>query len=278
MWAINQRNGLYNSITNVIVDGANGGVAYNPRYGSITFSTLTNAILNIFKYSPSLPVYGVSEQNATNEINCVLRSNLVTVVTPIDSSALYTGCYAAHLLGKNEFYGNAITAVPDHSSPILLDGVTNCLITNIVDRVITGDGTVSSFISFAGTCSKVKVLGICTDRPMFSGLDNVTDLTVDYNRKIDVTISSGVISFTDISGCVGSISISGSNIIVTMKQHVTQAACNSAVVIANDITVSPLPIIASRSSKILTVRANSISGVVIPPASGNINFSLILSC
>lgn len=278
MWAINQRNGAFNSLSNITVDGANAGIAYNPTYGEISYSSLTNSIINIFKYNSTLPVYGISEQNITNAIDCVLRSNLITKVTPNDSSALYTGCYAAHLMGTNGFYGNAITAVPDHSNPLWLESVSHCLITNVVDKVISGDGTKSSFITFTGSNTDVKVTNILTTRPMFSGLDTVTDLTVDFRRKIDVTINAGVISYADSESCVSSIAISGSNVLITMKSHVTQKACDSAIVIANDINTSPLPIISGRSSKVLTVRGNTIAGVVIPPSSGSLNFSVILSC
>lgn len=269
-------------IENFIIDGANGGVAYNTQNGNILNNVVGSGIINVFKYSDGVTVYGLG-QNTTDPYvnNGFLYHDLMVEVMPKvqDGSLNYQDCTAFNILGKNGMVTNCVTKVARSGRPIFVGtGANNVLINGVLDYIDdSGTSAITPMITFNGVCSGITVKGVVTSRPMFSGTDNVTDLTVDFARKATVRSTTGTITTTDANSLISSTSADTNAITIVFKSHVTQAALNNAIV---NTTGSFLPpqtnVIMTRGSKTLTVRTYNNSGTIINPSTTSLEFEITL--
>lgn len=263
-----------------IIDGANGGIGYNVQNGNILNNVIGNGALNILKYQDGTTVRAIS-QGTDPSYYCsgfVYHDMYIEVMPKVQDGTLnYQDCVAFDLAGRNGLVTNCVTKVARSGRPIYIEsGTTNVVIDGIVD-VIEDNGTtaLTPFISFNGACSNISVKNIKTSRPMFSGLSNVTDMTVDWTRRATVTITSGtaVIS-NDTYGILSTVSPGASAITIALASHVTQDAALTARIIAR--TANQF-VIATTSSKTLGINAYTIAGVSVTPSTSSMTFDVVLS-
>jgi|GEM_PF-5413128 len=263
-----------------IIDGANGGIGYNVQNGNILNNVVGNGVLNILKYQDGTTVRAVS-QGTDAAYYCsgfVYHDMYIEVMPKVQDGTLnYQDCVAFDLAGRNGLVTNCVTKVARSGRPIYVEaGTTNVLIDGVVDVIDdNGSTALTAFISFNGACSNISVKNIKTSRPMFSGLSNVTDMTVDWTRRATVTITSGsaVIS-NDTYGILSTVSPGASAITIALAAHVTQDAALTARIIAR--TANQF-IIATTSSKTLGINAYTIAGVSVTPSTSSMTFDVVLS-
>ncbi|HIC0774327.1 TPA: hypothetical protein ACW0NO_000629 [Enterobacter ludwigii] len=263
-----------------IIDGANGGIGYNVQNGNILNNVIGNGALNILKYQDGATVRAISQGTDPNYYcsGFVYHDMYIEVMPKVQDGTLnYQDCVAFDLAGRNGLVTNCVTKVARSGRPFYIEsGTTNVVIDGIVD-VIEDNGTtaLTPFISFNGSCSNISVKNIKTSRPMFSGLSNVTDMTVDWTRRATVTITSGtaVIS-NDTYGILSTVSPGASAITIALASHVTQDASLTARIIARSANHF---VIATTSSKTLGINAYTITGSSVTPSTSSMTFDVVLS-
>ncbi|RAP73062.1 hypothetical protein [Candidatus Erwinia dacicola] len=179
--------------------------------------------------------------------------------------------------GRHGIISGNVIASPGSSAAIYLVESRDITISNIIG--LSNDGTqTEGFIRFATGCRNISVSNVQHDRvTTFSGLDAVTDLTVDFPRMCEVYYNAGVLSTVDPHGLIGSVTISGNNVVVTMRSHVTQAACDTVQTRAM-FSASPINMIVGSASKVLTVAAFTGANTAVSPSTGQVRFKLIFNC
>lgn len=269
------------SIHDFVVDGANGGIGYNVQNGNILNNVVGNGVMNILKYSDTLAVrafgQGISGSYTCNRF--VYHDMVIEVMPKLqDGSITYDNCIAFDVQGSNGIITSCVTKVARSGRPFIFASASNVLISNIMDVIDDSATTaISPMFSFNSASSNIAIKNIVTQRAMFSGLDNVTDMTVDFVRKATVRCVSGVITVTDANSLISSTSSDANNVTVVLKGHVTQAAVNSATVLTTGTYLPPqTSIILTRSSKTLVVRMYNSSGAIVSPATSNLEFEIIL--
>lgn len=125
---------------------------------------------------------------------------------------------------------SAIISSTGINPAIALDRVNYATIRDIVSYVNDGNTSQSALISFTGACSNIFIDGLIhTGRiGAFSGLSNVSDMTVGFPRRVRVTVVSGSATVTDPWDLVASVNVTASSITVNWKSHVTQNAADTA--------------------------------------------------
>ncbi|WP_449542229.1 tail fiber/spike domain-containing protein [Enterobacter ludwigii] len=263
-----------------IIDGANGGIGYNVQNGNVLNNIIGNGALNIFKYQDGTTVRAISQgTDATYFCSGFVYHDMYIEVMPKvqDGTLNYQDCVAFDLAGRNGLVTNCITKVARSGRPFYIEsGTTNVVIDGIVDVIEdNGSTALTPFISFNGSCSNISVKNIKTSRPMFTGLYNVTDMTVDWTRRATVTITSGaaVIS-NDTYGILSTVSPGASSITIALASHVTQDAVLTARIIprtANHFVIE------TTSSKTLGIKAYTIAGASVTPSTSSMTFDVVLS-
>ncbi|WP_414149824.1 hypothetical protein ACMGG3_09880 [Enterobacter sp. BNK-18] len=277
--AINSRKSDKTIISNFIIDGANGGVASNVQNGNILTQLVGNGIVNVLKYVDGTTVYGVGQQTVDTYTHIgFLYHDLMVEVKPKvqDGSLNYQDCVAFNIVGQHGLVTDCVTNVARSGRPFYIGaGATNVTIDGVVDYISdNGTGTITPMFTFTGPCSNISIKNIRTSRPMFSGLSNVTDMTVDWVRRATITITSGaaVIS-NDTYGIVSSVNAGASAITIVLASHVTQDSTITARIIPR--TANHL-IISTTSNKTLGVSAYTITGTAVTPSISSLTFDVIL--
>lgn len=279
MWSINARALGYCVVANYALVGCNGGMAVNTNDGDVEYFVAANAAMRIEKYDEK-PVYGESTLSmGGNSVVCNVFSNKAIQVAPKAGLLDYTGCHALSTSARNSSYNNYVTAVPAESWPVLINaGAHDLLFNGFTDLVIPGGGGATrAMFRFTGAASRIKVMGTQTTRPMFSNLAVVTDLSVDFARKVKILSTSGVFTYTDPDTLVASASVSATNeITVVFNSHVTANAVNTAIVRFTQIA-APHIAVANITNKTMRLQFFSPSGVTVPVASNTVGVEIIIS-
>lgn len=76
---------------------------------------------------------------------------------------------------------------------------------------------------------------------------------------------------------ISGVTISGNNIVVAMKSHVTQTSCDT-VTTRSMFSASPVNLVSGTSSKTITVTSYTGGNTVVSPATGQVRFKLIFTC
>ncbi|WIF61354.1 hypothetical protein QN095_17415 [Enterobacter cloacae] len=287
MVAVNVRKNTRAILNNIIIDGANGGLAFNPENGYIENNLLSN--INVFasKYQDGVGVYAVSELFPSSgpdyRVTGSLSSTMILSVKPKDGTLNGADCIAYGVAGNNNRLSNIVTNVPTLSSPILIQpGTKNCQIDGVMDYINDGSSdTPAACIAFTGavgTMDNISIRGVKTSRVMFSRLDAATNVSVDFLRKAKIGIAAGVVTLTDPNGLINNVAVGTSSISIVLKAHVTQAAADTATVDSNfDAGVPRWTTLGSTSSKTLVVRIYESNGTLTnPTTAANISLSLVL--
>lgn len=274
--AINIRANTRAIYSNVIIDGSH--VSGTAEDGNITSQIFSQGIVRTLKRAEGVSKYGFSWGSTVKGGAPVanITANSILSVAPA-SGITDTNCYAYELDGSKHILGNLIVDVPGNSTPIIVRGAANnILISDIMDTA--SPGATGQFILFEPGCSNITLKGIKTNRSMFSGIFNVTDLTVDFPRTSNISINSNVVTTSDNNGLFSSITTSSNNIVVAFRGHVTQAAINSAIASIGKTTAPNMPVVVTRGNKSLTIEFYALNGgALINPQTTPINFSITIN-
>ena len=279
-WGVNIRKSTIFVIGQTVIDGANGGVAFNAENGDITDFIIHGQQLDIIKYQDGVGVYGISlPKDAINVGARFLVSNFNIRVRPKNTSLNGADCVAISVGYQNGMVTNGLTNVPAGSSPILInDGATNTTFSNIHDTILPGyTGSTSAMFAFTGnSVSNITVKNITTSRPMFTRLSVVTDLTVDFQRKARIsTNGSGGSSKVDLHEIIGTISLTSASITVNFPAHVTQNAIENVYVAGTAGAYQVF--ITSIGAKSVNISLYTPAGALINPLTSSASFNIILS-
>ncbi|MDH0356607.1 hypothetical protein [Morganella sp. GD04133] len=272
-WGINVRRSNRAVVNNFIIDGANGGLAYNPEQGDISQHITSNGVINVLKYKDDVGVYGIGHlYHGTNKIIGTLDTTLNINVDLKNRSLTGKDCVAHSISGINCMFSNSIVKVPRVSSPIIINpGASHILIDGILDYSEGGTTSLAPFIAFSGdegSCSDITVRGIKTHRPMFARLHAVIDLTVDFPRNARIVISSGSVTKSDDYEIIKSTDIIDNGVIIKFNNHVTQKSIDSVLIRDQGPTHS---IIAEYiTGKAVRISTYNLKGDPISPAASNI--------
>ena len=278
--AINFRKSDKSIVSNFIVDGANGGVASNVQNGNILTQLVGNGIVNVLKYVDGTTVYGVGQQTVDTytHIGFLYHDLMVEVKPKVQDGTLnYQDCVAFNIVGQHGLVTDCVTNVARSGRPFYIGaGATNVTIDGVVDYISdNGTGAITPMFTFNGACSNISIKNVRTSRPMFSGLSNVTDMTVDWVRRATITITSGsAVVSNDTYSIVSSVNAGASAITIVLASHVTQDSTITARLIPR--TANQF-VIATTSSKTLGINAYSIAGASITPSTSSMTFDVVLS-
>ncbi|MEP8639591.1 hypothetical protein [Enterobacter kobei] len=271
---INIRMNVRGIYSNVILDGSY--VSGNTDTGSLSSNIFSQGIIRAKKFTNGVNTYGYSwgaTQSGNTASSCMLLNSIISVQN--EPGIESTGCYAHEINGNRHLISNILIDVPPASTPIIVrSGVFNASICNVID--VQSSGT-APFVVFEGG-TNISFINNKTARPLFSGLNNVTDLTVDFPRVATVSITSNVVSTTDSNSLISGVTTGSTNIVVNFNSHVTQAAVNSAIAGIGKTTSPNMPIITSRGAKSLVIEFYALgTGTLVNPQSTAINFTLTLT-
>lgn len=273
----------------VIVDasqfrGGGGGFNWTDERGTYEMISISNTQLNDIRKNDAVETCGIAFNHAesTNpgQINHVLSvSNVQMSLTDGGKGADRSNQFP--LLFNSSKYvnvNNVSFGCSGKAYGIRLIKTSYANISNIVGW--TNDGTpaaeAAAFIQFMQGSSNIKLSNINPQSrlKMFDGLDQVTDLQVDWVRKVRINVVSGVASVSDDTWeLVSNVVTGSSSIVVTLKPHVTQLAADGALVRAasgNQFVVT------GTGSKTLTISVYNVNGTGVVPNTGTYSFDVIL--
>lgn len=278
-WGVNIRKSEIFNVGPTVIDGANGGVAFNSQDGGVSDFILHDQQLDIIKYKDGVGVYGISmPKDIVNIGSRFLVTNFNIRVRPKDTSLTGADCVAISIDYQDGMVTNGVTHVPAASSPILInDGATNTTYSNIHDHILPGySGSTAAMFAFTGSgVSNITVRGITTSRPMFTRLHVVTDLTVDFDRKARIaTDGSGGSTKIDENEIISRIALGATSLTVVFPSHVTQNAVDNARFAAvgrHQVFITDI------GTKSITVALYTPAGVLINPQTTAASINVILS-
>lgn len=273
----------------VIVDasqfrGGGGGFNWTDERGTYEMISISNTQLNDIRKNDAVETCGIAFNHAesTNpgQINNVISvSNVQMTLTDGGKGADRANQFP--LLFNSSRYvnvNNVSFGCSGKAYGIRLIKTSYANISNIVGW--TNDGTpaaeAAAFIQFMQGSSNIKLSNINPQSrlKMFDGLDQVTDLQVDWVRKVRINVVSGVASVSDDTWeLVSGVTVTGASIAVQLKGHVTQTAADGAIVrpaSANQF------IVAGTDSKRITISVYNVNGTGVVPNTGTYSFDVVL--
>lgn len=262
---INIRSNLRAIYANNIIDGSRiGGITSN---GDISDQLITGNVIQEYK-SGTASAYGITPGDNSGDFkfrNSIVSNNVVNISLTTGSAT--DVIYGIVVSGTGNAYIGNITNLPFGGYPyVVRAGTTYCSILAGSDLGING---VPMFL-FDGTASNITIKGCSKFGRLWfrkGGLDNVTDLTVDWARRAMVAVTAGVVSYEDTNELISSTSVNSSGIVITFKSHVTIASLDTATATTRKTTVPMIPVITVRSGKTLTIEFHNSSGAFINPTS-----------
>ncbi|SAE26751.1 hypothetical protein [Enterobacter hormaechei] len=260
------------------VAGSNGGFGLNAQNGVIQDLQIRNGHMKIIQYDDNA-VYGISggvdgQPNTVVGLrvdNYTFEGEVKSGVTPasVRLHALAVTC-------RDSYFTN--TRIKSHGSanPILVaSGAFNVTFDGIKDFVSAGNASGAALIRFMGSNSNIKVFNIDTARAPFVGLDNVTDLTVNWERFARIVSANGTVTTTDAESLINTVSATGTGeLTVSFKPHVTSDAVRKCTV--TPASVAGLVILPEVSGKNLILRFYNGSGVLVPLGSSIVSADIRL--
>lgn len=282
MWAGNIRTCDGVLVDNMVVDGANGGVAFNPEQGNLNNVRVTNSKFVILQYAEGVGVYAISGSgrigvpNPENDLTNFIIDNCTINVRRKPGFLGTTSCVALSFGGSNSVFSNLTISTEDsgsgNTSPIYLYKSKNLSFDNI--RLISAGSNPLYWIAEPiSNCSftNIHTPGVIFNIPNL--IANGTDITVDWSRTANVGVASGNVTKSDNNGLISSITTDSNNVVINFNNHVTAEAVNSATLNCRTGTSAN---IVGISGKQITVRVFS-GSTLISPATGSLNFDIKLN-
>lgn len=262
--------------------GGGSGIGITNEIVDVEYvNIIGNQLLNITKAAPDDACQGIAVSGVSSKSEIPAISINGNHIQLSRKSGVVDGVRKPYPIyierGRFCNIGDNTISSPGGSPAIYLISSKDVVINNVSG--FSNDGVTSAgFIQFDGACSRVSVSNINHDRAvLFSGLDFVTDLTVDVTRICEVYSNAGVITTVDPWSMISGVTISGNNILVAMKPHVTQNACDT-VTTRPMFSASPVNLISVTSTKTITVTSYTGGNTVVSPTTGQVRFKLIFTC
>jgi hypothetical protein len=265
------------------IRGGGAGINFTDErvgYGNIMISDVQ---LSDIRKNTTDESWGIALNHAGANASNVNTQNIINganiVMTAGSTSADRSNQYPIHLNSQRYVnIDNVIISSSGLAYGIRLIATSYCNISNVVG--FTNDGTpagsAAPFFQFQNGSSNIKLsnINVQSRASMFSGLDNVTDLQVDWVRKVTIKVVSGIAAVNgDVWELVSNIATGPNSIVVILKPHVTQAAVDGALVRAasgNQFVVT------GTASKTLTVSVYNVNGTGVVPNTGTYSFDVVL--
>lgn len=260
------------------VNGSNGGFGLNADNGVIQELQIRNGHMKIIQYDDNA-VYGISGgvDNQPGTVvglrvdNFTFEGEIKAGVTPatVRLHALAVTC-------RDSYFTN--TRIKSHGSanPILVQpGAFNVTFDGVKDFVSAGSASGAALIRFMGSNSNIKVFNIDTARAPFVGLENVTDLTVNWERFARIVSANGTVTTTDTESLINTVTTTGTGeLTVVFKNHVTQNAVRNCTV--TPASVAGLVILPEITGRNLVLRFYNGSGTLVTLSSSIVSADIRL--
>ncbi len=267
------------SVENFVIDGANGGFGFNADNGVITDFQIRDGHLKIYQPVDNQAVScigGGIDNDATQLVG--LKVDNVTMEMEGKAGASIT-TYRTHpinVTGRYCQFTNLRLKVRGDVNPILVGATSNNWLIDGVQDFITFGTATAPLIRFQGSNSNITVLNLNTTRAPFVGLDNVTDLTVNWERYARIVSNNGTLTLTDTNSLFSTVSVTGTGeITIVFKNHVTAAAVRSCTVTpASAAGLVILPEVTA--SRTLVLRFYNGSGTLVPLGSSIVSADIRL--
>lgn len=267
------------AVRDFLIDGANGGFGFNADNGVIEDFQISDGHLKIIQPADNIAVSCVGGGKDNDDTLFVgLKVDNVTMEMEGKAGASIT-TYRTHpinVTGRQCSFTNLRFKVRGDVNPILVGASSRDWLIDGVKDSITYGSPAAPLIRFQGNNSNIRVLNLDTARPPFIGLDNVTDLTVNWERYARIVSANGSLTLTDSNSLFSSVTFgSGTGeIVITFKNHVTaNAVRNSTVTPASAAGLTCLPEI---SGRVMTLRFYGPNGALVPLSSSIVSADIRL--
>lgn len=254
------------AVRDFLIDGANGGFGFNADNGVIEDFQISDGHLKIIQPVDNIAVSCVGG-GKDNDDTLFIGLKVDNVTMEMEGKAGVTiTTYRTHpinLTGRQCSFTNLRFKVRGDVNPILVGATSrDWIIDGVKDSITFGEPT-AALIRFQGSNSNIKVFNLDTARPPFIGLDNVTDLTVNWERFARIVSSSGTVTTTDSNSLISSVTATRTGeITVVFKNHVTQNAVRNCTV--TSASVGGLVILPEITGRNLVLRFYNGSGTLVP--------------
>ncbi|ENR7830475.1 hypothetical protein ACEWYH_003621, partial [Escherichia coli] len=265
------------------IRGGGAGINFTDERVGYSNIMISDVQLSDIRKNTTDESWGIALNHAGANASNVNTQNIINganiVMTAGSTSADRSNQYPIHLNSQRYVnIDNVIISSSGLAYGIRLIATSYCNISNVVG--FTNDGTpagsAAPFFQFQNGSSNIKLsnINVQSRASMFSGLDNVTDLQVDWVRKVTIKVVSGIAAVNgDVWELVSNIATGPNSIVVILKPHVTQAAVDGALVRAasgNQFVVT------GTASKTLTVSVYNVNGTGVVPNTGTYSFDIVL--
>lgn len=227
------------SVENFVIDGANGGFGFNTDNGVITDFQIRDGHLKIYQPVDNQAVScvgGGKENDATQLIGLKVDNVTMEMEGKAGASISTYRTHPINVTGRYCQFTNLRLKVRGDVNPILVGATSNnWLIDGIQDFVTFGSPT-APLIRFQGSNSNITVMNLNTTRSPFVGLENVTDLTVNWERYARIVNNNGTVTLTDTNSLFSSVSATGTGeLTVVFNAHVTADAVRNCTVLPESV-------------------------------------------
>lgn len=266
------------SVENFVIDGSNGGFGFNTDNGVINDFQIRDGHLRVLQPVDNEAVScigGGKDNDATKLVG--LKVDNVTMEMEGKAGASIT-TYRTHpinVTGRRCQFSNLRLKVRGDVNPILVGATSNDWTIDGVKDFVTFGSPTAPLIRFQGSNSNIRVFNLDTTRAPFVGLDNVTDLTVNWERFARLVSINGTVTTTDTNSLISNVSVTGTGeITVVFKNHVTMDAIrNCTVTPASVAGLVCLPEIIGRN---MVLRFYNSSGALVPLSSSIVSADIRL--
>lgn len=260
------------------INGSNGGIGLNADNGAIQDLQIRNGHMKIIQYDDNA-IYGISGGVDNTPATVIgLRVDNVTIEMEVKSGVTPTTVrlHGLNMTCRDSRFTNLRFKSHGSSNPILVPvGAMNLVFDGISDFVTAGSATGAALIRFQGTNSNISVFNVKTARAVFVGLDNVTDLTVNWERFARIVNNNGTITTTDANSLISSVTTTGTGeITVVFKNHVTTDAVRNCTV--TPASVAGLVVLPEITGRNLVLRFYNGSGTLVPLSSSIVSADIRL--
>ena len=266
------------SVENFVIDGSNGGFGFNTDNGVINDFQIRDGHLKVFQPIDNQAVScigGGAENDATQLVGLKVDNVTMEMEGKVGASITTYRTHPINVTGRRCQFSNLRLKVRGDVNPILVGATSNDWTIDGVKDFVTFGSPTAPLIRFQGSNSNIRVFNIDTQRFPFVGLENVTDLTVNWERYGRMVSNNGTITLTDPNSLFSSVSTTGTGeITIVFKNHVTtDAVRNCTVTPASVAGLVCLPEITGRN---LVLRFYNGSGTLVPLASSIVSADIRL--
>ena len=216
--------GLHNSdgpISNVVISN-NYVTGIKPQAGlSGCFISSLSALAN---------GYQISNLDIVNNTFQVLRD---PTTTGLDQAARLIKVNNLRIVNNKHTIDTGVGYLIQDCNNVFIDDIVE-----VVTDPTTADAVGARTLDFEGSCSNITIGNIRTNRltrsdgktNLIYGLPNCTDVTCNFSRYIEFTVTNGVVSQVDDAYDIissGGVTFGASSITIAFRAHVTQASTAS---------------------------------------------------